>query len=218
VGVVTERKNQMHFRTIILAAVAVFAVVGISSLAQAAVIHNEAVNGDLTDFVEVDPWLTAGTSLGTLSVGENTILGNFGTWAGDDASDVFTFEIPVGFQLDSIDLTYIDNGASDGGSYMAIQGGTTLGTGMSTVGQNLSNALVDSSCDLLAMFEAGPAYGGIGLAGPLLAGDYTIGLHEIHSVIDYQMVFHMSPVPEPATIGMLACGGMGLLARRKRNG
>jgi hypothetical protein len=174
---------------------------------QAATVHNEAINGDLTNFVEVAPWTTPGTPLGVLSAGANIVVGTY-TGVTPRDSDVLTFEIPSGHQLDSIDLVYdIISGSPGGGSYMAIQQGSELGTGMATVGSNLSNALVNASGDLLAKFASGPAFGGTGLVAPLLAGQYTLGFHETgDATIGYSLAFNVSQVPEPSTFAVATIG------------
>jgi hypothetical protein len=149
----------------------------------------------------------------------NRVVGTFGTNAGGDNSDVFTYEIPSGYHLDRIVLTYSDPDPGDNGSYMAIQGGTVLGSGLPTVGQNLSNALVNSSGDLMIVFASGPTYGGTGLSSPLPAGVYTVGLHEIHSVIDYTLDFQVSLVPEPSSLSaLLSAMALPLLRRRRPGG
>lgn len=187
--------------------------------ANAATIYDEAMEGDLSDFVEVSPWVTAGTPIGDLAIGANTVRGTFGLLTPRD-SDVVTFRVPAGHRLESIDLIYDVLSSTGGtGSYMAIQGGTELGTGMPTVANNLSNALVSSGGDLLAIFAAGPFAGGTGLQTPLEAGEYTLGLHEIHSTIGYRLDFNVSSVPEPASAATLACGAMfvlGALRRRRQ--
>jgi hypothetical protein len=184
---------------------------------EAAMVHNEAIDGDLANFVEVAPWRTPGTPLGVFSAGANIVAGTY-TGVTPRDSDVFTFEIPSGHQLDSIALVYnAINGSPGSGSYMAIQQGAELGTGMPTVGGNLSNALVNASGNLLALFEAGPAFGGSGLTAPLEAGQYTIGFHETgDAVIGYSLTFNVSLVPEPSTLGVGMIGLVLSLAHRRR--
>lgn len=176
--------------------------------AAAATVHDEALDGDLANFVEVAPWSTPGTPLGVFSAGANIVVGTYQGATPRD-SDVFTFEIPSGHQLDSIDLVYdVINGSPGGGSFMAIQQGGELGTGMSTVGGNLSNALVNGSANLLALFETGPAFGGLGFTAPLPAGAYTMGMHETgNTTISYSLAFNVSPsVPEPSSLVAVVCG------------
>lgn len=154
-------------------------------------------------FIEINPWTTLGTPIGTLGAGASTVIGSYTGNIPRD-SDVFSFQIPAGHQLDSVDLIYdVTNGDSGGGSYMAIQQGLELGTGISTVGNNLSNALVNTSGELLAVFEAGPAFGGLGISAPLASGYYTLGLHESSSAdISYSLTFNVSAIPEPSTLGL----------------
>lgn len=210
--------QDINKRCLVSTAIALFMACLTITPIQAATIHDEATDGDLADFIEVSPWITPGTTLGTLAVGPSTVIGDY-TGVVPRDSDVLTFEIPIGFQLDSIDLIYsVSSGDPGGGSYLAIQEGTELGTGIGTVSDNLSNALVDSSGDLLTIFAAGPAFGGLGLTTPLSAGSYTIGLHETSEAdISYSLTFNVTPVPEPASIALVLLAGLASLAAPRRS-
>jgi hypothetical protein len=185
---------------------------------EAVTVYDEGTSGDLADFVEVAPWITPGTSVGALSPGENIVAGNY-TGVTPRDSDVFTFEIPTGHTLVSIDLAYeIASGNPGGGSYVAIQSGAELGTGMSTVANNLSNGVINGSGNLLESFELGPAYGGQGLSAPLPAGQYTLGLHETgNAVINYSLTFRVSAIPEPSTLAVGLFPLIGACGYRRRS-
>lgn len=206
----------MFYAALVGRAIGFATIIIFAGYSQAASIHNEVVDGDLTDFVQVSPWRTSGEPIGSLSAGTNIVQGTFGTDSNNNRdSDVFTFHIPTDFQLTSLDLTYtLLEGSFGNGSYISINNGVDLGTGISTASQNLDDALVNTSGDLLSMFASGEFSGGlIGVSTPLTAGDYTIGLHETNAVISYTLAFNVSPVPEPSTwllcvISILALAGL----------
>lgn len=188
----------------------------------AAVTYDEAVNGDFANANLASTGISPGTFAGVLADGINTIKGTFGnSTAPVRDTDVFSFTIPAGYQLTAIDLAFTTlSGDSGGGAYFGIQGGLNIGTGISTVGSNLSNALVSDSGDLLASFAAGPEFGGTGLTAPLGAGDYTIFLSETAAVVGYSMDFAVSavnPVPEPGEWAMLLAG-LALIGGMARSG
>jgi len=184
-----------------------------ATTAQALIIYDEALQGDLTDNGGDG---SVPTPIGTFGPGDNDVLGTMGDdGSNDDDSDLFTFGVPSGLQITSIALAYeVLSGDAGNGSYFAIQTGTSIGTTMSTVGDNSSNALAGESGDLLALWEAGPAFGGTGLVGPLPAGDYSIFVGEITGEIAYGMRFGVEAVPEPKPTLLLATGLLLWLRRR----
>lgn len=192
--------------------------------AHAATIHDESIDGDLNEFQSVSPWISPGTPIGTLSVGSNVIVGQFGDdGAGNRDTDVYTVVVPNGFQLDAIDMDLtVVSGSVGGGSYFSIASGSDLGTGIPSVGANLDDGLYSGSGDLLAMF-AGDTYS-TGLPGvtiPLGAGTYTLGMSEINAIIDFEVDLQVSAVPLPAAgwllgSAVLAMVGLGRRARRSR--
>lgn len=187
----------------------------------AATIYDELVDGDLVDGIKVSPWVSPGDVVGVLLPGSNVVVGDFGKHVGDlsEDTDTLTFEIAVGTQLDSIQMTYtVLSGNPGGGSYFAIQAGPSLGSGISSVAGNLSNKLVATSGDLLASFAAGPDFGGIGLSSPLAAGQYTLWMSETatDTNIGYSLDFQVTSIPEPATgiLGLFAA--LGFVGKRRR--
>ena len=101
----------------------VFAAAAIVS-AQAAVIYNEASNGDLSNS-GLSPTVL------TLAPGSNQILGTTGNTGGIDR-DYFTFAVPLGFQLTAI--TVLPGTAPLGISFIGLEAGTevTLPTNAAT--------------------------------------------------------------------------------------
>jgi hypothetical protein len=181
--------------------------------------YDEAISGDFANADLTTAANTPGTFAGILSDTVNTIAGTFGiTTSPVRDTDVFSFTIPRGHELTSINLTYnVVDGDSGGGSYFGIQGGLSIGTGFSTVVSNLSNAVISDSGEILAIFASGPEYAGTGLTAPLAAGDYTMFLSEDGGVVNYRMDFNVSAVPEPESYAMLLAGlGLiGAISRRR---
>lgn len=201
------------------------AVCGIAllpGLAHAGLSYDEAVSGDFASSIAGAPWLSPGTFAGVLGSGDNTLSGTFGAVQNSGTpmdTDVFSFQVPSGYLLTAIHLSYnVVDGDPVGGSYFGIQDGLAIGTGISTVGSNLSNALISGDTELLTVFAGTPYAGGKGLTAPLGEGNYTLFLSESHAIVDYRMDFTVSAVPEPESYAMLLAG-LGLLggiARMKR--
>ncbi|MEM7564071.1 MAG: hypothetical protein AAF353_13625 [Pseudomonadota bacterium] len=165
--------------------------------------HDEQLHGDLPDFVDVTPWVTPGFFLGDMNAGHSRILGTFGTdSSGLRDSDVFTFAIPDGYQLTSLDIMMtLVSGDQGNGSYVSVAQGDSLGTGIMTATGNLDDGLVSFDTDLLNFFSTGEFTPGLAGINAFLAADvYTFGLHETTAVIDYQLDFQVTAVPLPPAI------------------
>lgn len=182
--------------------------------AGAVTIYDEAIHGDLANNTgEGSPT----TPIGALVLGDNEVIGTMGDdGSNNDDTDLFTFNVPFGMEIVSIALTYsVASGDPGGGSYFGIQAGTSIATTLANIGDNLSNALVGASGDLLAIWEAGPAFGGSGLTGPLGAGDYSIFVSETAAEIDYVLGLGVAAVPEPGAAVLLGTAVLLAAARRR---
>lgn len=183
-------------------------------------VYSELTDGDLNNFNQIPPLSTTGTDLGTFTNGVNSVSGSFGTDGnGNRDEDVFSFSIPVGFELHQIVLqTYtLVAGDAGNGSYFAIQAGNELGTSPSTVGNNLSNMLVNQTGELLSEFAAGSVFGGQGMDLVLESGIYTFGFSEISAVIDYQLDFHVRAVPIPASFWLFGSSVLAVFGVRRNS-
>lgn len=184
-----------------------------------AVNWDEGVDGQLSNNG------AAPTQLFTLGTGSNLIEGTMGL----GTADVWTFTIAAGYYLSGINLvSYSDNGfgAPLGGisSFMAIDDANTID--MSDFPSQLSNGLWNEQSpdggattftDLLAILQAGPAFGGgPGFSGQLGAGDYTFGVQDDTHTISYCIDFIVTPVPEPGSALLLGLAGLLVLRRRRR--
>jgi len=201
------------------APVAVLALTLTTGGARAAVVYDESVSGDLINGQTTSPWQSPGHDLGILSVGASSVLGTVGRPpAGSQDTDVLTWTVAPGTQLDAIWIDYsILEGDNGNGSYLAIASGSSVGTGMATAAGNLSDALVPGSGDLLTAWAAGPYQFGAGLSAPLGAGTYTLWFSEIGAKVGYDLSFQVSAVPEPETWAMLLAGlGLTSWAVRRR--
>ncbi|WP_432798306.1 hypothetical protein [Poriferisphaera sp. WC338] len=178
----------------------------------ASTLHPESTFGDFADTDSVPA-----SELGVFGIGMHIVAGTFGDDGNNnDDGDVFTFTIPTGTQLTSINLTtYTTTGDPGGGSFFAIAIGKTVGTTMQTAGNHLSNMLVSETGELLDDLAAGAMFGSSALTAPLSAGDYAIFLHETSTQVDFALSFDVQSIPEPASIsfglGSLVC----LLLKRR---
>lgn len=167
------------------------------------------------------------------TTGSNLIEGTISGFNGTATDvDIWNFTIAAGYYLTGINLvSYTDNGfgAPLGTiySFMAIDDALTINT--SDPSQHLSNGLWNEQSpdggattftNLLAILQAGPAYGGTGFSGPLPAGDYTFWIQETADGvgtldISYCIDFIVTPVPEPSGAALLGLTGLLMLRRRR---
>jgi len=182
---------------------------------------DETISGDLSGNG------AAPTLLGTLSSGDNFILGTMGSLNGTGPldADIWNFSVPTGYDLTGINLVGYAAASHSllNQSFMAIATGGSIS--QTDPSNHLSNALwgygTDSFgnvyTDLLGLLQAGPDFGGIGFSGPLTPGNYTFWIQEGSDQIQYKIDFVTSPVPVPEPSGALLLGVAGLwLLRRRR--
>lgn len=178
-----------------------------STVTNAATIHDESINGDLSGLLNTPTPLT-------VSAGTNTIIGqvgnngNTGATDGTDA-DYFTFNIAPGSDLVSITIDSYTSSSGSGQSFFGYTEGTSFtGQGFGDIdGFVIFNA---SSGEVLDDLSGGAS---------LAAGDYAFWLQETADVtVDYEISFEVATVPVPAAAWLFGSGLLGLMgiARRKK--
>ncbi|HTQ38590.1 MAG TPA: PEP-CTERM sorting domain-containing protein [Pirellulales bacterium] len=177
--------------------------------------YNEAVNGNLsTNQSSPTPF--------TIASGTNPVIGSVGP---GNSADWIAITVPAGLQLSSDVLAVYTSTDSQGftgfqaGSAFvgnpettasAYEGYTHFGTSVTNGSlpvQNLAGA------DLLPiMANPADAPGSQGFTPPLAAGTYTFLIQQLGAATSYEFDFGASAVPEPAALGLLGLGGIGLAA------
>jgi hypothetical protein len=160
----------------------------------------------------------------TFSDGHNIVEGSMG-WNGSTLdADIWTFTVAAGYEVSEINLvTY--NGSNPtfpNGHFMALASGSTINTTDAT--NHLSNGLWreetdllgNTKTDLLAILQAGPEFGGIGLTGNLQSGTYTFWVQDTTDFVNqYCIDFVITPVPEPGSALLLGTASLVCLRRRR---
>ncbi|MCG8405368.1 MAG: PEP-CTERM sorting domain-containing protein [Phycisphaerales bacterium] len=194
----------MYRRTKLLSTTLAVLLIG-PSMTTAAIIYDEAVDGDLSGD-------RLAPTTRTLSIGSNTLAAT--SVSGD--LEYVTLTVPPSFQLDAIILdSYVSPNVQ---SFAAVQNGTVFTE--SPASPNPANLLGYShfgtgpgqvGTDILDDISTGA--GAIGFSPPLPSGDYTFWLQETGpSPAAYTLDFVVTP--EPATTVMLGFAGLWLLRRR----
>lgn len=182
--------------------------------AHAAIVWDEAVDGDLSDDGAVPTALS-------VSPGENEWRGQVGDLGLPETdTDLVTFTVPDGLFLTSLRFDRYDESPDiGGGSFFAVAEGSAVSTGFGSV--HLSNALVDAPGEWLDDLADGARFGSpsaevTGLTAPLPAGDYVVWLGELATQIDYTIVATLA-VPEPTGLASLvALLGVGSISYRRK--
>lgn len=194
----------MRTRSLVLS-FAAFAALALSQGANADVIRNEAVDGDLSN---------SGLAPTLLSFhgGSNQILGSTGDGGSGVDRDYFTFTLAAGQTLTGINL--LGNTTVSGSfSFIGIQAGPQVTVDPSGAG---GQALLgwthystnDIGSNLLTTISPG---------GPLSAGTYSVWVQDTGGPVTYGFDFQVAPVPLPAAAWLLTSAmlGLGGIARRK---
>lgn len=175
-----------------------------AAVAPAAILHDEAVHGDLSGD-RLNP------SSYVLALGSNSIIAS--SVSGD--REYVTLNVPAGLSLSSLVLSAYEG--DDQTAFIAVQNGTQLTEPPS--GADVANLLgwthfgpgagLPPPEDVLD--ELGSGAGAIGFSGALPAGDYTFWMQQTGgAVATYR--FDFVTTPEPASAMVLALAA--LLRRR----
>jgi len=195
----------MKLRTLLLTAVLTFAI---SGLCHASIVHDESVDGDLSND-NMSP-----TAL-LFNIGQNDIIGS--TTNSPLDRDFWTFTIGANEQLDSV--TFLQFDTTEDRSFFAVASGGTVPSVASATGLLGSNLIGDPEVGTDVLDNLGAAaFGGTGFSGPLGPGSYTFWFQETAANVDYSFRFNVSSsaVPEPSSMMFLGLGITLMAARRRR--
>jgi len=143
---------------------------------------------------------------------------------------LFGFTIASGFQLDSIEVTALEqtlNNAApvpflDPGFYFLDAGTTSVIPAMATsaqllTGQQFGVATTPIGTNLLDSVAVGNITGGPGVTAPLGPGDFVLGIQQTGpETLSYSVEFNVSAVPEPSSAALLSMVVLGFAGLRRR--
>jgi hypothetical protein len=176
----------------------ILAALFLSRPAPAALVHDEAADGDLSGDGLVPTAIA-------VAPGANTVAGSVG--AGD--RDYFTISVPAGVSLGAL---FVQPGTTVRGaaSFIAIQAGAQVTappdtpTAAGLLGWYLYGP-ADIGTDILPLMGAA-GNGAAGFAAPLAAGEYAFWVQELGQRSTYRFDLVLTPVPEPSAARLLAVG------------
>jgi hypothetical protein len=190
-------------------AVAIVLVVGSAGRARADLtLWNESAKGDLSGNS------AAPTSIGTLGVGNNLVVGSLV----DDADD-FTFTVGAGLKLDGIILN-AQSGSGSPNFYLVSGSSIDPSNAIGVLNWTVSHVSVgDNLFDKPGFFQSG--------SSPLGPGTYTVGFAGFtYDITAYTLDLHatnstFTPAPEPSTLvgagtGIVMLAGAAWRRRRAR--
>jgi len=182
------------------------AALGLAGTAQAGVVWDESVQGDLSG-------QAASPTALTLSPGSNQVLGASGNLGAGTDLDFFTFTIPAGQQM--VSLWVLPSTAPESLGFLGIGAGPQItGFTASALMGWIHYGAFDAGSDILPRIGAGA--GATGFTPPLGAGTYSVWIQDFDfgaSPYAFDMVLAAVPEP-PAALTLLA--GLGLLGLRRR--
>lgn len=187
---------------------------GLLALASAAVagpgfVYDEAVDGDLSDDWLAPTQLPAfglGLSVVTMSVVDsNETFGD---------RDYFTITIPAGFQLNSLDLLFLDANGGDDIAFIGVQAGDQV-----TVDPLFPNPAPLLGFALTQQSDVGTDIQEL-LVGeantPLGPGQYSFWVQQTgQDLTTLSLGFNVGIIPTPGTLGLAGLAGLGLMRRRR---
>ncbi|QDV46202.1 hypothetical protein Enr13x_61110 [Stieleria neptunia] len=196
----------------------------------AAIVHDEAIHGELSNENQTPTVLN-------FTIGENTVIGEVANARGFPANtDVFSFVVPNGAVWDSLILTdYRDSSPNqDNAAFLAIDDSDSFPYGSFELDE-INNANPAFPADA---FIGGTVFGGggptnpdvgrdllpraanvvgAGYTTPLPSGDYTIYIQQTDALTGYSLTVNLvSAIPEPSSAGLLMLVGAAVAIRRRR--
>ena len=172
--------------------------------AQAAVLWDESVSGDLTNN-------QAAPNTFTLSVGTNAIIGSLRTSSAADNQDWVALTVPVGLQLSAVVLAAYTS--TDAQGFTGVQSGTNFVGSVNSPASYLGYAHFGTGpqnvgLDILPMMgDTNLAAGAQGFLPPLPSGTYTFLIQQTGtSQTGYQFDYVVTPIPEPSALLLVGLG------------
>ncbi len=196
--------------------IATFACVALLACqsASAAIVHDELVDGDLSDNPAVP------TSLGTLALGESEFVGTtVRNAAGVVDRDYLTFTVGAGALLTAI-LLKDYQAPNDNRGFIGLYTGSSASTppGQNpTLAELLGGTHINSAVegDIFPLIEN--LFGEDKFDRPLGPGDYTILLQQTGpQFTEYRVGLMVTPIPAALPLLLSAVVGLGFAARRRR--
>jgi len=200
------------------------ALLAVVSQAEAAVLWDESVSGDLTNN-------QAAPNAFTLSVGTNAVIGSLRTTASTDNQDWIALTVPAGLQLSALVLQSYTSADAQG--FTGVQSGTNfVGSvnnpasylGYAHFGTGAQNGSLPATnlvgVDILPiMGDTNLAAGAQGFIPPLLNGTYTFLIQQTGpSQTAYEFDYVVTAVPEPSALLLVGLGvAAAFLITRERN-
>lgn len=164
------------------------------------------------------------------AIGDNTVRGVVFDARGAMNTDVFTFTVPTGAEW--VSMRVDDYISTDNVAFVALSAGTTFPYNVFELDEVQNGNLPESAFlggttfgpgdtvdgDPMAGFDILGRAGrvsGSRFSGPLPAGDYTVYIQQIGASTEYRMTFGITAIPEPSSLGFIACLGGVMVTRRR---